>query len=132
MNFKVFSLASLALGFAAPAFAHHSFAMFDQEKTVVYKGVVKEFEWNNPHVWLRVAVTDPAGKPLNYAFEMGSVRRSMLDGWKSDSVKPGDAISVTIHPLKDGSRGGMYLAAQLANGKKFGRTGPAVGLADPN
>jgi hypothetical protein len=132
MILKAFSLASLSLALAAPALAHHSFAMFDQEKTVTYKGVVKEFEWNNPHVWLRVTVMDPAGKPLNYAFEMGSVRRSMLDGWKADSVKPGDAISVTIHPLKDGSRGGMYLSAQLGTGKTFGRTGPAVGLPDPN
>ena len=132
MNFKSISLAMIAVAFAAPAFAHHSFSMFDQEKTVTYRGVVKEFEWNNPHVWLRVTVKDPAsGKDLPYAFEMGSVRRSMLDGWKADSVKPGDAISVTIHPLKDGSRGGMYLAAQLANGTKFGRTGPAVGLPDP-
>jgi len=56
----------------------------------------------------------------------------MLDGWKADSVKPGDQIAVTIHPLKDGSRGGMYLAAELPSGKKFGRTGPAVGLPDPN
>ena len=131
MNRKLISLAGISLAFATPVLAHHSFAMFDQEKTVVYKGVVKEFEWNNPHVWLRVNVTDTTGKVLPYAFEMGSVRRSMLDGWKADSVKPGDAITVTIHPLKDGSRGGMYLAAELPGGKKFGRTGPAVGLPDP-
>ena len=62
---------------------------------------------------------------------MGSVRRSTLDGWKSDSVKPGDAIVITVHPMKDGSRGGMYLGADLAGGKHFGRTGPAVGLPDP-
>jgi hypothetical protein len=133
MNLKLISLAAISFMFAAPAFAHHSFAMFDQEKTFTYKGVVKELEWNNPHVWLRVTVKDPAsGKDLPYAFEMGSVRRSMLDGWKADSVKPGDQIAVTIHPLKDGSRGGMYLAAELPSGKKFGRTGPAVGLPDPN
>jgi Family of unknown function (DUF6152) len=133
MKLTAISLAAIAaVAFVAPAFAHHSFAMFDQDKTVTFKGTVKEFEWSNPHVWLRVMVVDQAtGKALQYAFEMGSVRRSMLDGWKADSVKPGDTITVTIHPLKDGARGGMYLSAALASGKSFGRTGPAVGLADP-
>ncbi|HXJ00453.1 MAG TPA: DUF6152 family protein [Micropepsaceae bacterium] len=129
MNAKRIGLAALVLtGIAAPAVAHHSFAMFDQSKTVTLKGVVRELEWTNPHVWIRVMVPDQAtGKPLQYAFEMGSVPRSTYDGWKKDTVKPGDAITLTIHPLKDGSRGGMYLAAQLADGTKLGRTGPAVG-----
>src|SRR5258708_15107806 len=113
---------------AAPAVAHHSFTMFDQEKTIAVKGRVKEFEWNNPHVWMRITVMDQAtGKPLQYAMEMGSVARSTYDGWKRDTVKPGDAVTVSIHPLKDGSRGGMYLSAELADGHKLGRTGPAVG-----
>ena len=48
-------------------------------------------------------------------------------GMTPDTVKPGDKVTVTYHPLKDGSRGGMYLSAELADGHKFGRTGPAVG-----
>lgn len=124
----VFGGAAL-LSIAAPAFAHHAFAMFDADRTVVLNGSVKELEWTNPHVWLRLMVADPAtGKALQYAVEMGSVARSTYDGWKSDSVKPGDTITVSMHPNKDGSRGGMYLSAQLPDGRKFGRTGPAVGL----
>jgi hypothetical protein len=124
--------ASAAAAFAAPVLAHHSFAMFDQEKTVSLKGTVKDFEWANPHVWIRLLVTDPStNKQLEYAFEMGSVIRSTKDGWTRDTIRPGDVITVTMHPLKDGSRGGMYLAADLPNGKKMGRTGPAVGLPDP-
>jgi len=62
----------------------------------------------------RIMVMDQAtGKPLQYAMEMGSVARSTYDGWKRDSVKPGDAVTVSIHPLKDGSRGGMYLSPSL-------------------
>lgn len=134
MNWKSLSLTAFAaVAFTAPALAHHSFAMFDPDKTVTLKGTVKEFEWGNPHVWLRIMVLDQAtGKPMQYAMEMGSVRRSTYDGWKKDSVKPGDAITVTMHPLKDGSRGGMYLAAELPGGKKFGRTGPAVGAPTPD
>ena len=124
--------ASAAAAFAAPVLAHHSFAMFDQDKTVAIKGTVKDFEWANPHVWIRLMVMDAkANKELEYAFEMGSVARSTKDGWKRDTIRPGDVITVTMHPLKDGSRGGMYLAADLPNGKKMGRTGPAVGLPDP-
>ena len=120
---------ALAAAIATPVFAHHSFAMFDQDRTMMLKGSVKELEWNNPHVWLRVIVQDQAtGKVLQYGVEMGSVARSTYDGWKPDTVKPGDAITVSIHPLRDGARGGMYLSAELANGRKLGRTGPAVGL----
>jgi hypothetical protein len=132
MTFKALSLAAIAIGiFAAPAFAHHSFAMFDQTKSVSLKGTVKELEWSNPHAWLRVDVTDAAGKPLHYAFEMGSVARSTYDGWTRETVKPGDVVTVLIAPLKDGSRGGMFLGIDLPSGKHLGRTGPAVGAVTP-
>jgi len=122
------ALAAVAL----PALAHHSFAMFDPDKTVVLNGSVKELEWTNPHVWIRLMVLDSAtGKVLQYAVEMGSVARSTYDGWKPDTVKPGDTVSVSMHPNKDGSRGGMYLSAKLSDGREFGRTGPAVGRPTP-
>ncbi len=117
---------------SAPALAHHSFAMFDPDRTIVLNGSVRELEWTNPHVWLRLMVVDAStGKPVQYAVEMGSVARSTYDGWKPDTVKPGDAISVSMHPNKYGSRGGMYLSAKLADGREFGRTGPAVGRPTP-
>jgi len=133
MNIKTLSLVALAAAaFAAPAFAHHSFAMFDADKTVTLKGTVKEFEWTSPHSWIRLMVVDPAtGKAMQYALEMGSPQRSTYDGWKKDTLKPGDAITVTMHPLKDGARGGMYLSADLPNGQRMGRTGPAVGAPTP-
>ena len=122
----------LAAAVALPALAHHSFAMFDPDKTVVLNGSVKELEWTNPHVWIRLMVLDLAtGKVLQYAVEMGSVARSTYDGWKPDTVKPGDTVSVSMHPNKDGSRGGMYLSAKLADGRELGRTGPAVGRPTP-
>jgi len=133
MMSKAIGLAAAAAAvFAAPAFAHHSFAMFDPAKTITLHGTVKEFEWTNPHAWIRIMVVDQAtGKELQYALEMGSVRRSMIDGWKNDTVRPGDVVTVTMHPLKDGSRGGMYLSAVLPDGHQMGRTGPAVGLPTP-
>jgi len=128
MKGKIVFAAVTLMCVAAPAAAHHSFAMFDAEKTVILKGTVKEFEWQNPHVWLEMMVVDPAtGKAAKYSLEMGSVARSTYDGWKKDTVRPGDPITATMHPLKDGSRGGMYLSVELPSGQKFGRTGPAVG-----
>ena len=110
--------------FVAPAFAHHSFAMFDADKTVTLTGTVKEFEWTNPHAWLRIMVNDQtAGKAVQYALEMGSPGQQSRVGWKPDSVKPGDKVTVTIHPLKDGSRGGQFITAMLPNGSILGNGG---------
>jgi hypothetical protein len=119
MNFRAFCLATIAaVAIAAPAFAHHSFAMFDAEKTLTMKGTVKEFEWTNPHSWLRVTVMDEkSGKPLLWALEMSSPARMTTMGMHADSVKVGDAVSVTFHPMKDGTRGGQFIQATLPGGK---------------
>jgi hypothetical protein len=124
MKFGAFSLGFVAVAaFAAPAFAHHSFAMFDADKSVTMTGVVKEFEWTNPHVWLRVMVNDDAGMPRQWALEMGAPGQQSRIGWKPDSVKPGDKVTVTIHPLKDGSRGGQFMSAVLPDGQRLGDGG---------
>jgi hypothetical protein len=116
-----------AAAIAGQACAHHSFSMFEQSKVLTIKGTVKEFEWINPHSLIHLLVLDPkTNKEAEYTFEMGSAGRSARDGWKRDTIKPGDVISVTMSPLKDGSRGGVYLGAVLADGTKLGRSGPAI------
>ena len=119
MNLKIVSLtAAAAAAVAVPALAHHSFAMFDAEQTVTLQGTVKEFEWVNPHAWLRVMVNDEkTGKPALWALELSSPSRLVTMGMRADSVKPGDAVSVTFHPLRNGSRGGQFLQAVLPGGK---------------
>src|SRR6266481_338808 len=110
---------------AAPVLAHHSFSMFDHEKTLTLSGTVKELEWTNPHAWLHIiAVDEKTAKPVQWSFEMGGVGQVAAQGWKQDSVKPGDKITVQMHPLKDGSRGGQYLNATLADGRTFKQAGP--------
>jgi hypothetical protein len=118
MSLKACSLgAILAVGFIAPAFAHHSFAMFDADKIVTVKGTVREYEWTNPHSWLRVMVADQTGKALQWAFEMSSPNTMTGLGMTPDTVKPGDTVTVTYHPLRDGSRGGQFMQALLPSGK---------------
>ncbi len=120
MKFKALALASLAVAaFAAPALAHHSFAMFDADKTMTLNGTVTDFEWTNPHSWIRLTVADNGGTLRPWAIEMGSPAANTQRGWKADTIKPGDKITLTIHPLKDGSRGGQFMAATFPDGKRL-------------
>src|SRR5215468_9940771 len=120
MNLKIVSFSALAAAaVAVPALAHHSFAMFDAEQTITLQGTVKEFEWRNPHSWLRVMVNDQkSGKEMQWALELSSPARLVTMGMRADSVRPGDAVSVTFHPMKNGSRGGQFIQAVLPGGKK--------------
>jgi uncharacterized protein DUF6152 len=117
---KALGFAGLALALATPALAHHSFAMFDREKAVSIEGTVKEYEWTNPHVWIHVLAMDGSGTPREWGFEMQSVQQDYVAGWRADSVKPGDKITIEFHPLKDGSRGGQLMSATLQNGTHLG------------
>ncbi len=108
-----------AFALSVPASAHHSFAMFDATKNVTVQGAVKEFEWTNPHSWLRVMVMDQkTGKPVMWAFELSSPARLTTMGMHADTVKAGDVVSVTFHPMKDGTRGGQFVQATLPGGKQ--------------
>ena len=125
MKLKALSLAAIgAVAFVAPALAHHSFAMFDAEKTVTLDGTVKEFEWSNPHSWIRVDVADQTGKQLQWALEMNAPAQLTQRGWNPTIIKPGDKITLTMHPLKDGARGGQFVTATLADGRTLSNGGP--------
>ena len=64
MTCKTLGLAGIAVAmYAIPAFAHHSFAMFDTEKKMVLDGTIKEFQWTNPHSWIQMMVPNAAGRP---------------------------------------------------------------------
>ena len=121
MNAKVLILAGIAASvLTGQALAHHSFAMFDPDKLITQEGVVKEFEWTNPHVWLHIVAPDAGGKAQTWSFEMQAVAAATSGGWRANTVKPGDKVAVEFHPLKDGSRGGELVAATLPDGKRLG------------
>jgi hypothetical protein len=107
-------------GLSGPALAHHSFAMFDRQKETVLKGTVKTFQWTNPHSFIELEVVDAQGAIASYSIEMNSPNNLNRQGWKSTSLKPGDKVSVTINPLRDGSRGGLFVNVQLADGRVLG------------
>ena len=106
--------------FLAPAAAHHSFAMFDFTKTVELTGTVKEFQWTNPHSSLLIVVADPNGVASDWTFEMGCPACLARQGFKPKTLMPGDKVTVWMHPLKDGAKGGAFLQILLADGRKLG------------
>ena len=118
MTRTAFGLAGLAAALvAAPAFAHHSFAMFDQ-KVLYMSGTVKQFELVNPHAWLHIAVVNDKGDVSTWSFEGGSVQQLVSLGWK-DSFRIDDKVEVGFRPMKDGSRGGQLMSVKLASGQKL-------------
>ena len=120
MNLRALGLAGVAaVFFAVPALAHHSFAMFDQNKLNTMMGTVKLFEWQNPHAWLQIEFTDANGKAAIWSFEGGSPAQLAALGWKPENFHVGDKVEVGFRPLKDGSRGGQLMSAKLSGGQKI-------------
>ncbi len=119
-------LASLAVG--APVLAHHSFAAFDMTKEVVVQGTVKEFRWTNPHSYLVLAGKDAAGKASEIRIEMNGPGYLARNGWKRESLKPGDVVTTTIHPMRDASPGGDLVKVVFADGRVLSA---AITLATP-
>ncbi len=106
------------------ASAHHSFAMFDTAKMQSQKGVIKEVQWTNPHVWVRLAVQEN-GQEVVYAYEGAAIAVLKRVGWLRDSVKVGDKVTVVGHPYKDGRPGGSIEHLVLPDGQMLG-TGDAI------
>jgi Family of unknown function (DUF6152) len=102
------------------ALAHHSFAMFDQSKTVTLEGAVKDFRWTNPHVFIQLTVENERGTDEEWSIEMTSPEHLARAGWRPGTLKPGDKLTLLIHPLVDGDRGGQYLSGT-------GPEGPLIG-----
>jgi hypothetical protein len=110
----------LALCVSGAAVAHHSGAMFDRDKTLTLVGTVKEFKWTNPHAWLEVNIPNSGGGTDMWGVEMNSPNNLVRQGWRSSSLKPGDKVSVTVRPLKNGDKGGAFVSVTLANGQVLG------------
>ena len=111
---------SLVAARVAPLGAHHSFAAFDRQKAVTLTGVVKEVQWNNPHAWIQVIVTDQKGKQTEWGFECGSPNMMARTGWSRTTVKAGDKVTVVANPLKDGRPNAALVRITLPDGRVLG------------
>jgi hypothetical protein len=117
--FLIFVLAS------APLLAHHAFAAeFDNKKPVELKGRLIELEWVNPHAWIHMEVTDlSTGKVTKWECELGSPNILMRNGWRRDSLKKGDLITVTGSQAKDGSNLANARTVSLSDGRRIFNAG---------
>ncbi len=113
-------LASAVLCSGGSAWAHHSFAMFDQNRQVSIAGTVKAFEWTNPHAFIELEAPD--GKV--WSVELNSPNNLVRQGWKRTALKPGDKVTVVLNPLRDGQSGGLFNAVTLPSGQVLGNAKP--------
>jgi hypothetical protein len=97
--------------------AHHSFAMFDAKKSVELHGTVREWQFTNPHAYLQLVVPKADGTSTEWTIEFNGVHYILRQGWRMNTMKPGDKVVVLCHPLRNGRPGGTILSVTLPNGK---------------
>jgi hypothetical protein len=115
-------LGALALSLAAvPAYAHHSYAMFDATRTVALNGTVKQFQFTNPHSWIQVMAPGANGALVEWSVQMGAPFELVRAGMGPQTLKPGDRIVLQIHPAKDGGAAGSFLSAADGDGHPIGK-----------
>jgi Family of unknown function (DUF6152) len=102
-----------------PAQAHHSGAMFEKEKTITVEGVVKEFQYTNPHSWLLVDVKNKNGSVTTWGFEAEGPSTLQRAGIRPSDFAAGTKLKITGHPMKDGSPAAAWVEAIRADGKRF-------------
>jgi hypothetical protein len=99
-----------------PAFGHHGSAEYDTEREVTVEGVVKQFEWTNPHIWLYVNVANDKGEIAEWAGEAGAPGMMARRGWTSHTFKPGDKVKMSGRPAKNGSKQMLITNVQTDGG----------------
>jgi len=104
-------IALAASAAAAPAMAHHSGAMFEEKKEVTLNGVVKEFQFTNPHSWLLVDVKGADGKVTTWGFEAEGPSSMTRAGIRLKDFTPGTAVTITGRPMKDGRPAALWVKA---------------------
>ena len=114
--------ALLALGVLSggPVLAHHSFAPYESTLQIKLSGVVTEFKWVNPHVYIEIdAADEKTGEKRHWLVEGASTSILNRAGWKFNMIKPGDRITVIVSPLRNGEPAALLKQITLADGRKF-------------
>jgi hypothetical protein len=101
------------------AMAHHSTAEFDYTKQMTIKGTVKEVQWTNPHSYIQLLVDDAAGSKVEWSVEIGSPSLNVNLGWRKNSVKAGDVVTMLLSPARNGTPYGTLRVLTFADGRQL-------------
>jgi hypothetical protein len=115
----------LTLSVVAGAGAHHSFAPYEADRQISFKGTVTHFQWTNPHVYMRIEGPDENGELRNWLIECANPGILNRIGWTWNMIEEGDEITVVVAPLMNGEPGALLKAVRLADGREFSNGGPA-------
>jgi len=112
---------AVGLSISVPLAAHHGGASILSGKSVTMKGTVTEWQWTNPHCLLKFDVKGEDGKVVQWVAETPAPNTIYPFGYRKDSMKPGDQISITLNPVKSGVPAGSIIRIVLADGTKLER-----------
>lgn len=111
---------------SAAALAHHSFAIFDHERTYTLEGTVREFHWTNPHGYIELDVTQGPEGIAAFTVELTSINMLRRANWRSTDVKAGDRVTAIVAPLLSGEPGGLLLELTVPDGRVLVPPVPAI------
>src|SRR6185369_2378813 len=115
-------LVSLIAGGTTLALAHHAYSAFNMATERVVTGTIKKVDWTNPHTWIWIDVANEQGVVETWGIEGMSPNYLARRGWSRSTIKNGDKLSITFHPMKNGDKGGSFQSAQRPNGEVLGMT----------
>jgi hypothetical protein len=115
---------------SVPALAHHSTSLFDASKQITLSGTVSSVYWGNPHIYIKLLVPSPDGKPVaTWSIISGTPALNVRNGWKYGDVKAGDKVTAMVNPARDGSQEAILDQITLADGRTI--EGPREFLKKP-
>lgn len=131
-KFAGFVVLVIGLVISAPLFAHHGAASFDTGKNIVLKGTVKEWLYSNPHCLLTIEVKGEDGKVTEWVAETQAPAVTYPAGYRKNTFKPGDQVTVKIQPVKSGQPAGRIIAVLTADGTQLGDSAsqPITGVTE--
>jgi hypothetical protein len=105
--------------------AHHSFAPYEPDRQITFSGIVTDFQWTNPHIYIEMDAADAGGEVRHWLIECANTTILNRVGWKWNMIKAGDEIAVIVAPLRNGEPAALLKRVRLADGTEFGNGGPA-------
>lgn len=105
--------------------AHHSFAPYEPDLQITFSGVVTDFQWTNPHIYIEMDAADASGEIRHWLIECANTTILNRVGWKWNMIKAGDRIDVIVSPLRNGEPAALLKRVRLPDGTEFGNGGPA-------